>query len=86
MKELLDWLNAERGRRSMLALRLDVVPSAITHWVRRGEVPFWQVKNVERITGIPRWELRPDIYEKMEVSKDGENGERVAEGARERAD
>jgi hypothetical protein len=53
MEEFLEWLNAERGRRALLALRMGLAPSTITQWVRRNQIPFWQVKGIERITGIP---------------------------------
>lgn len=65
MLELYKWFQAERGRRSMLAAMLGVGPSTISHWQKRGEIPFWRVRDIERVTGIPRWELRPDIFEDM---------------------
>lgn len=36
-----------------------VSPQAISQWSR---VPVLRVLDVERVTGIPRHELRPDIY------------------------
>lgn len=63
MNELYKWFQAERGRRSMLAALLGICPSTISHWQKRGEVPFWRAIAISEITGIPRWELRPDIYE-----------------------
>lgn len=36
-----------------------LTPQAISQWKR---VPVDRVLDVERITGIPRHELRPDIY------------------------
>lgn len=44
-----------------LARRLGVNKSSITLWGQR-RVPAERVLEVERITGIPRHELRPDIY------------------------
>lgn len=35
--------------------------STITRW-ERGRVPAERVLDVERVTGVPRHELRPDLY------------------------
>lgn len=37
-------------------------PSVIANWRTRGRVPAERVLEVERITGIPREQLRPDIF------------------------
>lgn len=42
-----------------LARRLGITPQALSQWDR---VPPLRVLEVERITGVPRHELRPDIY------------------------
>lgn len=42
-----------------LARRLGVTPQALSQWRR---IPPLRVLDVERATGIPRHELRPDIY------------------------
>jgi len=47
----------------MLAALLGLSPSTISHWQKRGVVPFWRAVAISEITGIPRWQLRPDIYE-----------------------
>lgn len=60
MDRLREYLNGERGRLKSLAAALDVFPSAISQWT---EVPIKRVIDVERITGIPRQELRPDYFE-----------------------
>ena len=36
-----------------------LTPQAVSQWKR---VPVERVLDVERITGVPRHELRPDIY------------------------
>lgn len=58
MEKLLNWLDAERGRRARLAETLGVLPGAISQWT---QVPHDRVLEVERITGISRHELRPDL-------------------------
>lgn len=37
-------------------------PSVIANWRSRGQVPYGRVLEVERVTGISRHELRPDIF------------------------
>jgi DNA-binding transcriptional regulator YdaS (Cro superfamily) len=59
MNKLTEYLDTERGRRIALAAALKVSPGAISQWDR---VPAERVLDVERITGISRHELRPDLY------------------------
>lgn len=47
------------GGPSALSRQIGVTPQAISQWRR---VPPERVLDVERITGISRHELRPDIY------------------------
>lgn len=47
------------GTAQELAKRLAVTPQALSQWER---VPALRALEVERITGVPRHELRPDIY------------------------
>ena len=44
-----------------LARRLDLTPQTVARW-RRERVPAERVADVERLTGIPREDLRPDIF------------------------
>ena len=37
-------------------------PSVIANWRTRGQVPYHKVMDVERITGISRHDLRPDVF------------------------
>ncbi len=53
------YFEAEHGRRIALARALEVTPGAVSQWDR---VPAERVLDVERITGISRYELRPDLY------------------------
>lgn len=47
------------GTSKELARRLGITPQALSQWKR---VPPLRALLVERVTGIPRHELRPDIY------------------------
>jgi hypothetical protein len=49
------------GTRSEVAARINVDKSQLTRWAQRG-IPAARVVDVERITGIPREQLRPDLY------------------------
>lgn len=44
-----------------LAAQIGVLPPALSKW-ERGRVPAGRVLTIERITGIPRHALRPDLY------------------------
>lgn len=59
MKKLIEYLNAVRGRRQLLANAIGINPAAISQWK---EVPSARVGEVSRATGIPMDELRPDIF------------------------
>ena len=45
-----------------LAGKLGITRQAVNQWKRKGQIPVERVREIERITGIPRVELRPDIY------------------------
>ena len=45
-----------------LAERLGVERTTVWRW-ERGRVPADRLRTVERLTGIPRETLRPDLYE-----------------------
>lgn len=62
MKTLVEWLDAERGRRVRLAASLGINPSSIHEWESRDNIPAERIVEVERFTGIPRDQLRPDLY------------------------
>lgn len=53
-----------RGSKAELARCLGVSRAAISNWQR---IPAERVVDVERITGIPREELRPDLYRRAEA-------------------
>lgn len=49
------------GSQQALAQALGITQQALSQWKLR-RVPAERVLDVERITGIPRHDLRPDIY------------------------
>lgn len=57
------------GGQSALARYLKVTPQAVQKMCATGRVPAERVLEIERLTGVHRSELRPDIYpDKPEVS------------------
>lgn len=66
MNKLLEWMNAERGRKAALAEACGVTHSAILQWDR---VPDGRLAAVSRVTGIPPHELRPDLADIFAPSK-----------------
>lgn len=38
-------------------------PSVISNWRKRGQIPVTRVVDVERVSGISRHQLRPDLSE-----------------------
>lgn len=59
MEKLKAYFREGRGRKSQLALELEITPSALTQWK---EVPAERVLKVESLTGISRFDLRPDVF------------------------
>jgi DNA-binding transcriptional regulator YdaS (Cro superfamily) len=67
MKEALETAKSKVGGASGLARALgDISPQAVSQWKR---VPSERVIDVERVTGVSRRELRPDLYPTEEGSK-----------------
>jgi DNA-binding transcriptional regulator YdaS (Cro superfamily) len=59
---MLAGLLQRRGiRLTDLARSVGVDKSSVTRWDKR-RIPAERVLDVERVTGIPRHELRPDLY------------------------
>lgn len=59
MEALRNYLASERGRSLELANGLGISPSAVSMW---DQVPSGRVLEVERLTGVSRHDLRPDLY------------------------
>ena len=66
MDTLRTHLKAERGNLSKLAAAIGVTPGAIAQW---DKVPADRVVEIERVTGIPRQKLRPDLFEGLEPAE-----------------
>lgn len=54
-----------RGTKTLIAKACGITHGAISQWE---VVPAERVLIVERVTGIPRTELRPDIYPPSEAA------------------
>ena len=54
----------EAGNSAKLAAALSIKPQAISQWK---QVPLGRVFEVERITGIPHQELRPDFFNQSDA-------------------
>ena len=50
------------GTQEELARRISKTQQAVSFWKRRGTIPAECVPAVEAATGIPRQELRPDLF------------------------
>lgn len=64
MEKLTEYLKANRGKAKKLAEHLGLSPSTISQWKN---VPPEHLRGIEDFTGIPRQQLRPDLYEGMEA-------------------
>jgi DNA-binding transcriptional regulator YdaS (Cro superfamily) len=65
MEKLTTWIKAERGRLAELAGACKITHAAILQWKR---IPSDHILTIEKVTGIPRKELRPDLYKGMEAA------------------
>ena len=59
MEPALQMAKTKAGGDAKLARELGISIQAVWQWKR---VPVTRVLDVERITGVPRHELRPDFY------------------------
>lgn len=57
----MDLIRAKRGRLAEVAHGLGLTRAAVVKWQ---QVPAERVVQIERITGIPREKLRPDLFRK----------------------
>lgn len=66
MDQFASWLDERRGRQAELAAALKITSGAISQW---SQVPPERALEVERITGISRHDLRPDIFGPSNLEK-----------------
>lgn len=66
MDKLTAYLDEERGRRYQLAKALGITPGAVHQWKR---CPPDRALEVEKITGISRYDLRPDVFGQPEAAE-----------------
>lgn len=58
------------GGQTALAKALNVTQANIWNWLNRdNSVPAERVLHIEKLTKVPRYELRPDIYPPEEYKK-----------------
>ena len=62
MNRLLEYLQQPGNSQTALANSLGLSQPAIAKWLERQQIPAERVLEVSRLTGIPAFELRPDIY------------------------
>jgi len=53
---------AAAGNMSKLAFLLGISPTSLLEWHR---VPTHRILQVEAVTGVPREQLRPDLYNRV---------------------
>lgn len=52
----------QSGGVTKFARELGVPVATVSSWGLRNQIPVKRVIDVERLTGVPRHDLRPDIY------------------------
>ena len=55
----IELLRAQRGLMTWLAPQLGLTVSTLSGWIR---VPAERVHEIEQLTGLPRYFLRPDLW------------------------
>jgi len=53
---------AKAGNTSTLARSLGISHTAVRKWRLLGRPPAERVLEIERVTGVSRYELRPDVF------------------------
>jgi DNA-binding transcriptional regulator YdaS (Cro superfamily) len=64
MSKLSEYFKANRGKQKELAAALGLRQPTVCKWRR---VPITRLAEVEKFTGIPRSQLRPDVF--AEISR-----------------
>jgi DNA-binding transcriptional regulator YdaS (Cro superfamily) len=55
---------AGKGGKARLARAIGISPQALHQWTR---IPYDRITQVEKVTGVPREQLRPDLYRKADA-------------------
>jgi len=76
LQKAIDAMDERHGNLTALAEQLGISAQALSQWDR---VPHKRVLDVERITGVPRHELRPDLYPPGDAKPAAEPGEAAAQ-------
>lgn len=66
MNVVLAFALKKAGGRVALARKLSISPQAISQWK---QIPVHRVLEIERVTGVSRSDLRPDIYPPQDESR-----------------
>lgn len=62
------------GSQSALARALGKRQSVVASWIKRERIPAEHVLMVETVSGVPRHELRPDLYPRDNKNNVGNSG------------
>lgn len=62
----LDQALAAVGGTSALAKLIGIAPQAVSQW---DEIPLKRILIVEKVTGVPREVLRPDMYQRAPANR-----------------
>jgi DNA-binding transcriptional regulator YdaS (Cro superfamily) len=73
----LEKIRTNRGIAALIARELQITAQSVSDWKR---VPAERVLAVEKATGIPRWELRPDLYPREDENGLDDGADRAVEG------
>lgn len=63
---LITFRRREKRKQTEVARDLGIRASVLCKW-ERGRIPAERVLHVEKVLGIPRWVLRPDLYPPTDV-------------------
>ena len=61
---IVDEIIESYGGAAALAKRLHINRSTVCAWKKKQKVPVGYVLEIERLTDIPRYRIRPDIWQK----------------------
>lgn len=62
MQSGIDKAVAAMGSQTALAKAINLTPQAISTWVKKGQIPLFRIKDVERVTGISKNDLLPNWF------------------------